>query len=114
MTHANQGCFASSRQAAFRSSSTSPSDGLLRGKFSGPTLTGYFAANNLATDWKSLEQVNDAGLITTICMAAPFDPAEKQALLEAETGTVRGKLLIAFLEEAVFNQLDGAPAQPRH
>ncbi len=77
-------------------------------------LRRYFAANDLATDWKSLEQVDDAGLITTICMAAPFDAAEKQALLEAENATSRGKLLIAFLEEAVFNQQDDTPPQQRH
>ncbi len=77
-------------------------------------LRRYFAANNLATDWKSLEQVDDAGLITTICMAAPFDAAEKQALLEAENPTQRGKLLIAFLEQAVFNQSSDGSAQPRH
>jgi Lon protease-like protein len=77
-------------------------------------LRRYFEANNLATDWKSLEQVDDAGLITTICMAAPFDPAEKQALLEAENPTLRGKLLIAFLEQAVFNQTDEPSSRLRH
>jgi Lon protease-like protein len=77
-------------------------------------LRRYFAANNLATDWKALEQVDDAGLITTICMAAPFDPAEKQALLEAETATLRGKLLIAFLEQAVLNGSNDNSTQPRH
>jgi Lon protease-like protein len=74
-------------------------------------LRRYFAANNLATDWKTLEQVDDAGLITTICMAAPFDPAEKQALLEAQSNTLRGKMLIAFLEQAVVGNDN---QQPRH
>ncbi|MEO8557984.1 MAG: LON peptidase substrate-binding domain-containing protein [Rhodospirillales bacterium] len=77
-------------------------------------LRRYFAANNLATDWKTLEQVDDAGLITTICMAAPFDAAEKQALLEAETATLRGKLLIAFLEQAVLANSNDNTSQPRH
>lgn len=77
-------------------------------------LQRYFAANHLATDWKTLEQVGDAGLITTICMAAPFDPAEKQALLEAENGTQRGKLLIAFLEQAILAGVDDAAGRQRH
>jgi Lon protease-like protein len=77
-------------------------------------LQRYFAANHLATDWKSLEQVGDAGLITTICMAAPFDPVEKQALLEAENATMRGKLLIALLEQAILADRGDAAGQPRH
>jgi Lon protease-like protein len=77
-------------------------------------LQRYFAANHLATDWKSLEQVGDAGLITTICMAAPFDPAEKQALLEAENATMRGKLLIALLEQAILADRGNIAGQRRH
>jgi Lon protease-like protein len=77
-------------------------------------LRRYFAANHLSTDWKALEQVSDGGLVTTICMAAPFDPAEKQALLEAENVTTRGKLLIAFLEQALLAGSNDNASQPRH
>lgn len=76
-------------------------------------LQRYFAANNLSTDWNALEQIDDDALISTVSMVAPFDPAEKQALLEAEDGTRRGKLLIGLLESAALAH-ESPGSSPRH
>ncbi len=40
-------------------------------------------------------------LVTTIAMACPFAPSEKQALLEAGDDAERAKLLAALIEMAV-------------
>ncbi|MGE0658823.1 MAG: LON peptidase substrate-binding domain-containing protein [Reyranellaceae bacterium] len=76
-------------------------------------LKRYFAANDLSTDWAALERIDDGALVNTVSIVAPFDPAEKQALLEAEDGTRRGKLLIGLLESAAL-ALDQPGGPPRH
>lgn len=76
-------------------------------------LKRFFSANNLAIDWKALEQLDDTALVGTISMVAPLEPIEKQALLEAEDGTVRGKLLIGLLESSVMVQ-NSDEQTPRH
>ncbi len=76
-------------------------------------LKRYFAANDLSTDWNALEQIDDAALVSTVSMVAPFDAAEKQALLEAEDGTRRAKLLIGLLESAALAG-EQATGTPRH
>lgn len=76
-------------------------------------LKRFFSANNLAIDWKALEQLDDTALVGTISMVAPLEPIEKQALLEAEDGTVRGKLLIGLLESSVMVQSSDEQT-PRH
>jgi len=76
-------------------------------------LKRFFSANNLAIDWKALEQLDDAALVGTISMVAPLEPVEKQALLEAEDGTMRSKLLIGLLESSVMVQSSDEQA-PRH
>jgi hypothetical protein len=76
-------------------------------------LKRFFSANNLAIDWKALEQLDNAALVGTISMVAPLEPVEKQALLEAEDGTMRGKLLIGLLESSVMVQSSDEQT-PRH
>lgn len=76
-------------------------------------LKRFFSANDLAIDWKALEQLDDAALVGAISMVAPLEPVEKQALLEAEDGTARGKLLIGLLESSVMVQSADEQA-PRH
>ena len=40
----------------------------------------------LSTDWDSLKEAEDELLINSLSMLCPFDPEEKQALLEALEG----------------------------
>ena len=39
----------------------------------------------------------DDALVTTLCMVCPFEPAEKQALLEAPTEAERARALRTLL-----------------
>jgi Lon protease-like protein len=71
---------------------------------------GFFARNEIKTDWATIEQATDERLVTLLAMIAPFGPIEKQGLLTARTTTDRGKLLIGLAEMALA---DG-PAEIRH
>ena len=64
-------------------------------------LKGYFEQQNIGADWDSLVKTPDERLVTTLSMVCPFDPAEKQVLLEAEDLAQRCKLLIGFVESAL-------------
>jgi Lon protease-like protein len=64
-------------------------------------LKGYFEHQNIAADWEALVKTPDERLVTTLSMVCPFDPAEKQVLLEADDLAQRCKLLIGFVESAL-------------
>ena len=51
----------------------------------------------------------DDRLVTTLAMFCPFEPQEKQALLEAETLAERAATLIALLE---MGAVCGSPGEP--
>jgi len=61
-------------------------------------LRGYFAHNGFEANWDAIERMPDDTLVTTLCMVCPFEPAEKQALLEASTERDRSAILLALLE----------------
>ena len=66
----------------------------------GKALKRYFAANSIAADWRSMSDASDDRLVTTLAMICPFEPREKQALLETPEAGERARLLIALLEMA--------------
>ncbi len=49
-------------------------------------------------DWKSVSRLDDATLINGVAQIAPFDPAAKQALLEAESLPERCELLVQLMQ----------------
>lgn len=51
-----------------------------------------------AVDWKSVERLDDQSLINGVSQIAPFDPASKQALLEAENLSARCELLVQLMQ----------------
>jgi Lon protease-like protein len=61
----------------------------------------YLAINEMAVDWGAIEGTPDAALLIVLPMSCPFEPREKQALLECRTPDDRGAMLIALLEMAV-------------
>jgi Lon protease-like protein len=61
-------------------------------------LRAYFARSGLEANWATLERLPDAMLIITLSMLCPFEPVEKQALLEAETEADRARVLLALLQ----------------
>jgi Lon protease-like protein len=73
-------------------------------------LRTYFSTRGLDANWDAIEQMSDDALLVTLSMACPFDPAEKQALLEAPRGDDRADTLLALLRMAAH---DGAGREAR-
>ena len=60
-------------------------------------LKDYFARATIDANWDSIKRIPDGLLIVTLAMVCPFDPAEKQALLEAASEADRADTLLALL-----------------
>lgn len=63
-------------------------------------LMPYLEARSLAADWDAVRGADDEALVTTLASVLPFEPAEKQALLEAETLPERAQTLITLMSFA--------------
>ena len=63
-------------------------------------LRRYFEAQGLSTDWDSLKEADDELLINSLSMLCPFEPEDKQALLEAPSLLTRRETLVTLLEFA--------------
>jgi Lon protease-like protein len=63
-------------------------------------LKPYLSDRAMQTDWKSIEEAPSETLVNALCMLCPFEPSEKQALLEAPDLVRRSEALIALLEMA--------------
>jgi len=62
-------------------------------------------AQGYSVDWNSVERLDDQSLINGVAQIAPFDPASKQALLEAPDLSTRCELLIQLMQ--FFGRRDG-------
>jgi Lon protease-like protein len=81
-------------------------DRLLRG------LRAYFQQHQISADWDAVTAVPGERLVTSIAMICPFDPSEKQALLEAPDLEERARLLTAIVEMAGLHRpQDGGGAR---
>ena len=76
-------------------------DGLL------DALRAYLEMRGLDIDWDTAESAPPEALINSLSMALPFDPPEKQALLEAATLTDRSTVLTALLTIDAAGDGDG-------
>jgi len=74
-------------------------------------LNGYFESNGIEGDWDAIEETADEQLVTSLAMICPFEPPEKQALLEAVTLPERAATMTTILQMSAHGQ-DGAA--PRH
>ncbi len=61
-------------------------------------LSRYFDAAQLSSDWSSLKEAEEELLINSLSMLCPFDPEEKQALLEAPSLEYRRETLVTLME----------------
>lgn len=64
-------------------------------------LERYFAEQGLSTDWDSLKEAEDELLINSLSMLCPFEPEDKQALLEAPSLKTRRETLVTLIEFAL-------------
>lgn len=60
-------------------------------------LRGYFDQRGFDADWEAISGMADESLVTSLAMVCPFDPLEKQALLEADTLADRAQTLRTLL-----------------
>ncbi|MDO9430684.1 MAG: LON peptidase substrate-binding domain-containing protein [Pseudomonadota bacterium] len=79
-----------------------------RRRFAG-ALKRYLNRRELDIDWETAESAPLESLITSLSMGLPFEPAEKQALLEAPTIADRCDTLTALLEIDSLEGDDDAP-----
>jgi len=64
----------------------------------------YFRLFNIDGDWNSIERAPSERLVTSLAMLCPFEPWEKQALLESESVAKRAEALTALLEMAIHER----------
>ncbi|WP_439533403.1 LON peptidase substrate-binding domain-containing protein [Polymorphobacter sp.] len=60
-------------------------------------LQTYLDSQGLAADWDAVKAADDESLVTTLACVCPFDPPEKQALLEAADLATRAATLTALM-----------------
>ncbi|MEO0358979.1 MAG: LON peptidase substrate-binding domain-containing protein, partial [Pseudomonadota bacterium] len=65
------------------------------------SLKRYFSDQELATDWDSLKEADDELLINSLSMLCPFEPEDRQALLEAPSLSTRRETLVTLIEFAL-------------
>ena len=70
-------------------------------------LRAYLETRGLDIDWDTAETAPPEALINSLSMALPFDPPEKQALLEAASLTDRSIVLTALLTIDAAGDGDG-------
>lgn len=73
-------------------------------------LKAYFEMENIDADWETIQQTPDDRLVTTLAMVCPFEPNEKQALLESADLAHRCKLIIGLIEAALRRDDDDGTA----
>ena len=67
-------------------------------------LRGYFTQRGIDANWDAIKQLPDDLLVATLAMVCPFEPAEKQALLEAPTDAERAAALLTLLQMGALAQ----------
>ncbi len=75
-------------------------------------LMAYFRRQGITANWEAVDNAPDDRLVVSLAMICPFDPKEKQALLEAPDPAARADLLLSLIEMAALaNQTPDVPTQ---
>ena len=77
-------------------------------------LCGYFKQNDMSCDFNKFEDIPDCKLITTLAMVCPFEPSEKQALLEKMCHKERVETFMTMLEMAEKSGGSNNDNTPKH
>jgi hypothetical protein len=77
-------------------------------------LRNFFEQRSISVDWDAIEKAPSEYLVTSIAMACPFAPSEKQALLEAADLDARAELLTALVEMAAIKPTTEDTGGTRH
>ena len=65
------------------------------------TLQRFFDTQGLSTDWGALREAEEELLINSLSMLCPFEPEDRQALLEAPGLATRRETLMTLIEFAL-------------
>lgn len=71
-------------------------------------LRPFFTRHGMEVNWDSVERMPVEALITTLAMVCPFNPAEKQALLESDGLEAQAAALLTLLRMDAY-ATDDAP-----
>lgn len=63
-------------------------------------LRAYLDAQGLSADWDAVRNADDESLVNTLAVVCPFQPAERQALLEAVSLPERARTLSMLMQFA--------------
>ena len=72
-------------------------------------LGAYLTGRGLSVDWQAARSAPAEALVNSLAMALPFEPAEKEALLEARDLSARVEVLIALLRIDAASPEDDDP-----
>ncbi len=70
-------------------------------------LKPYSKQAGMDLNWKAIEAAGDLSLAISLSMACPFEPSEKQALLECASHAARAEILTTLMEMAVAEHKGG-------
>jgi Lon protease-like protein len=73
----------------------------------------YLELKGIGCDWAAAAAAPAPALVTTFAMTCPFEPREKQALLESENLAACGSMLISLFRMAALGS-DGSASNARH
>lgn len=65
-------------------------------------LKKYFDKQGMVCDWDAVAEAPDRQIMSCLAMACPFEPAEKQAILEQKCCHEQAKMFIAMLEMELY------------
>ena len=77
-------------------------------------LKPYLKEREMKTDWSSIQEAPAETLVNALSMICPFEPRDKQALLEAPGLKDRAEALIALIEIANASSTVASGRQPIH
>jgi uncharacterized protein len=69
-------------------------------------LDGYLKSQDIKADWRELKDAPLSSLVTALAMICPFEPSEKQGLLEAADLSEQAELLSTLMEMAALSGED--------
>jgi Lon protease-like protein len=74
-------------------------------------LKKYLDSAQIASDWEVLQKAREEVLVNSLSMLCPFEPEEKQVLLEAETIVNRLDVLVTLMKLSSENDLESQYVQ---
>ncbi len=77
-------------------------------------LKPFFQRHTINADFAAMDKAKPERLVNALAMVCPFQPREKQALIEARDTAERARLLIALVEMALFAGPDIEGGGARH